>query len=167
MAIRKDIDEKREHIVNSLLSNEKTLTELCRELNCKPETLRVRINKWIPDYRPDYTAKIRKMGGRNQWGSLTEYVAAKGKSCKRDVIYRLLVKERGGKCEECGNLSEWNGKFLRLQVDHIDGQCYNNKEENLRLLCPNCHSQTSTFANRKSLAQVVELVDTAILGVAA
>jgi 5-methylcytosine-specific restriction endonuclease McrA len=39
-------------------------------------------------------------------------------------------------------------KPLRCQVDHADGDSTNNKLENLRLLCPNCHSQTDTFAGR-------------------
>lgn len=151
MRIRTDIDNKKDYIINSLLSGDKTPTELCIELNCRPDTLRRRTSRWIPDYKPDYTAKIRKLGGKNKWLSLSEYLNAKGKNCKRQIIFRLLAQERGEYCEECGISSTWNNKFLRLQVDHIDGQCYNNTLENLRLLCPNCHSQTPTFSNRTSL----------------
>lgn len=156
MRVRKDIDNKKDYIINSLLSGSKTPTELCLELNCRPDTLRRRTSKWIPNYKPDYTAKIRNFGGRNKWPTLQEYVLTKGKNCKRSVIYRLLAQESGEQCKQCGISSEWNGKFLRLQVDHIDGQCYNNTVDNLRLLCPNCHSQTPTFSNRTPLARVVE-----------
>jgi len=52
-------------------------------------------------------------------------------------------------CSECG-LSEWRGKSLVLQLDHIDGNNSNHRLENLRLLCPNCHSQTETFAGRNN-----------------
>ena len=38
--------------------------------------------------------------------------------------------------------------IIPLQVHHIDGDCTNNKEENLQLLCPNCHSLTETFGNK-------------------
>lgn len=152
---RKDIDDKKDYIIDSLLSGNKTPTELCLELNCKPDTLRARTLKWIPDYKPDYTKKIRECGGFNKWSSLQEYFQAKGKRCKRDVIYRLLVEERGDRCNDCGQSSEWKGKFLRLQVDHIDGMCYNNHPDNLRLLCPNCHSQTETFSSKNCLARVV------------
>lgn len=48
-------------------------------------------------------------------------------------------------CSECGNKGNWNGKELSLQVDHIDGNSDNNAFENLRILCPNCHSQTETY----------------------
>lgn len=51
-------------------------------------------------------------------------------------------------CSICG-ISEWNGKPLSLQIDHKNGKHTDNRLGNLRLLCPNCHSQTETFAGRK------------------
>lgn len=45
----------------------------------------------------------------------------------------------------CGLKTEWNGKKLVLQVDHKDGDFSNNRIENLRFICPNCHSQTENF----------------------
>jgi hypothetical protein len=52
------------------------------------------------------------------------------------------------KCCKCGNKGEWNGDKLILQLDHINGVNNNNKIENLRFLCPNCHSQTLTYAGK-------------------
>jgi 5-methylcytosine-specific restriction endonuclease McrA len=51
-------------------------------------------------------------------------------------------------CAECGIGGTWNGRTLSLQVDHIDGQFWNCLAENLRFLCPNCHSQTPNYAGR-------------------
>ena len=47
-----------------------------------------------------------------------------------------------------GNDGEWNEKSITLELDHIDGDRYNNNFDNLRILCPNCHSQTPTFRGR-------------------
>lgn len=60
-----------------------------------------------------------------------------------------LIKEGifENKCSICG-ISKWNGKDLKCELDHIDGDRTNHKKGNLRMLCPNCHSQTSTFRSR-------------------
>jgi Zn finger protein HypA/HybF involved in hydrogenase expression len=65
---------------------------------------------------------------------------------KNRLIEESLLEE---KCYECGISPEWNGKRLCLQLDHINGISNDNRLENLRLLCPNCHSQTATFAGRR------------------
>lgn len=71
------------------------------------------------------------------------------------LIRNHLSKAFGWKCSVC-LITEWNGKSIIMEVDHIDGNRSNNLIENLRLLCPNCHSQTSTwrgknFENLKNL----------------
>lgn len=67
---------------------------------------------------------------------------------KREQTYRLrrALRESGvkDKCHDCG-ITEWQGKPIVLEVEHIDGNWRNNLLENLTLLCPNCHSQTSTY----------------------
>lgn len=67
------------------------------------------------------------------------------------VRRRILLKRRGDKCEECG-LSEWRDIKISVQVHHIDGNSDNNFEDNLKLLCPNCHSITPNFG-RKNLGK--------------
>ncbi|RRR80332.1 HNH endonuclease signature motif containing protein [Streptomyces sp. RP5T] len=51
-------------------------------------------------------------------------------------------------CEMCGIEGVWLGEPLPLEVDHIDGNWRNNRVENLRLLCPNCHSTTDSYRGR-------------------
>jgi len=48
-------------------------------------------------------------------------------------------------CVECGCGPEWRGKPLRLVIDHENGDWMDNRQENLRFLCPNCHAQTATW----------------------
>lgn len=55
-----------------------------------------------------------------------------------------LKKLRGEQCEECG-ITEHNGKIITFQIDHINGDRRDNRHENLKIMCPNCHSQTLTF----------------------
>lgn len=52
-------------------------------------------------------------------------------------------------CAEC-SLTEWRGERLPLHLDHINGDHTDNRLENLRILCPNCHSITKTWCNRSS-----------------
>lgn len=51
------------------------------------------------------------------------------------------------KCNKCG-IKDWNGESITLEIEHKDGDNWNNNKNNLELLCPNCHSQTSTFRKR-------------------
>lgn len=54
------------------------------------------------------------------------------------------------KCSECGQIPEWRDKPLIMILDHINGDRYDNRCNNLRLLCPNCNTQQHTFCRRKS-----------------
>jgi 5-methylcytosine-specific restriction endonuclease McrA len=58
-----------------------------------------------------------------------------------------LRDKRGSKCEVCG-ITNHNGKPIVMHVDHIDGDRTNNIFENLKVICPNCHSQTKTWGVR-------------------
>ena len=64
---------------------------------------------------------------------------------------RLINEQRlEYKCARCG-ITDWLGQSLSLQLDHINGINNDHRIENLRFLCPNCHSQTNTYAGKNKL----------------
>jgi hypothetical protein len=97
---------------------------------------------------PMYCSRICQNLGK--WQKLKQRVEA-GEIPWSPTQRKYLTEQRGYTCETC-SISEWDGKTLMLQVDHIDGDPGNNFPINLRLLCPNCHSLTPTYkgGNKKT-----------------
>lgn len=121
--------------ITSRLFNSNKVSWQC--LNCKNEyiTSAHRVGKFCnrkcqADY--DYKEKI------NNWERTTP-----GKG----AIKRFLVESYGKICSVC-EIYSWNGKDIVLELEHKDGNSQNNSKENLCLICPNCHSQTSTYKGK-------------------
>ncbi len=64
-------------------------------------------------------------------------------------VKRLLLSQRPAICEGC-QLDSWRGIPITLELEHVDGNRDNNANDNLQLLCPNCHSQTPTWRRKKT-----------------
>lgn len=64
---------------------------------------------------------------------------------KKNLIRFNLLEN---KCNICGLPPIWNEQPLMLQLDHINGISYDNRLENLQIVCPNCHTQTDTYSGR-------------------
>lgn len=77
-----------------------------------------------------------------------EETGTQGKYDVSEHIRRYLFDKYNSSCQLCGwnRVNPKSGK-VPLQIHHIDGNCLNNKEENLQLLCPNCHSLTETYGS--------------------
>ena len=84
-----------------------------------------------------------------QFGMPLEQLLRSGKS-RYNIKHRLI---RAGllqnRCDQCG-ISEWLGKPLVAHIDHINGIKDDHRLENLRMLCPNCHSQTATYGGHNA-----------------
>lgn len=78
------------------------------------------------------------------------YLVKGNKHYSSAPIKRYLLKNNlvENKCCACNTPPLWNNKPLTLQLDHINGDHFDNRVENLRLICPNCHSQTDTYTGR-------------------
>jgi len=64
---------------------------------------------------------------------------------KKKILKLNLIEN---KCSKCGLENEWQDEPIVLQLDHINGDHDDNRLENLRILCPNCHSQTKTYGGK-------------------
>lgn len=105
-------------------------------------------------YKPNQSGKgTSKTFIRNRHGTardLDEILEGKHPQYPTDKVKKRLISEGRleNKCSECGISDSYNGKPITLQLDHINGINNDHRFENLRLLCPNCHSQTDTWCGR-------------------
>ena len=100
------------------------------------------IRNWVKDIKTD----------RNESYRLAQKIKLKPIEAlvNKGSIRKRLFEERGYKCELC-NLSEWMSKNIILEIHHKDGNNKNNTLKNLQILCPNCHSQTWDYRNKKRI----------------
>lgn len=94
--------------------------------------------------------KVSRLGKKAK--TLDEMLVENSTYKRYQLIKKKLIAAgmKKDECEVCGIGNQWNGKPIVLQVDHINGINDDNRLENLQIICPNCHSQTSTFGRGTS-----------------
>ena len=96
----------------------------------------------------DCRTKYRRKIYIEKWKS-GEYSGVIGKDDIASAIRDYIKSKYNNSCQICGwnKINPYTG-LVPLHIHHIDGNCLNNKEDNLQLLCPNCHSLTENFGSR-------------------
>ncbi len=103
----------------------------------------------VPQHDQAASAHVARLAQMVPW----EKIFCQGSDyLNRDRIKKLLIEHKlvRNECALCGNPPVWLGMPLSLHLDHINGVFNDNRIENLQLLCPNCHTQTPSYAGRSS-----------------
>jgi hypothetical protein len=109
-----------------------------------------KITKEMDLYKPNQSGKgISKKRTTLGKFKLSDVLEGKHPQYSTNHLKHRLLDEgvKEDKCEICG-IEEWNGKKIVHQLDHINGNSRDHRLENLRVICPNCHSQTDTFCGK-------------------
>ena len=132
---RTDILERKEEILQ-WIEEHQTKAFICKQLNCKPDTLNSYLGKMGIDYKGNQGSKGQpsKTYKTAQEYVQSEYINTHALKLK---LFKEGIKEK--KCELCG-YSEWIGYEIPFELHHKDNNHFNNDFDNLQILCPTCHA---------------------------
>lgn len=152
LAVREEINQRLRKpvsidlvLLRNVLPVSKSWTELARHFGIAGHGDRVRILRTAME---TVGLDVAEATHHFRYGRTAQAILRPGKAKRGPLKRALLAVGRPYVCEECGIGPKWNGRDLALPIDHKNGDRDDHREENLRFLCPNCHSQTPTFAGR-------------------
>jgi hypothetical protein len=154
--VRYDILERKEEIL-VWIAERRSKAFICRELNCKPETLNFHLRRM----------KIEYQGNRGEQGwkkpvnsRKTEDYLVNGSLIGSHKLKLRLLRDniKDYRCERC-EIITWNGIPTPLELHHRNGDRRDNRLCNLQLLCPNCHAQEPNNSGRGKRAPVSQLAE--------
>ena len=139
-----------EQLRDSVVNNN-SIVQVIRDLGYKVSGGNVwrRIKKEIEDLKLDTTHFDKGVSKKSRYELDSILVSNSNYRNVGQLKLRLVSNNLlEYKCQICDNIGLWLDQPITLQLDHINGVRDDNRIENLRFLCPNCHSQTETFAGR-------------------
>ncbi|MEV0604390.1 HNH endonuclease signature motif containing protein [Streptomyces sp. NPDC050315] len=137
-----------------VISASVSLAEVLRRLDMADNTVTRRLlHRWISEGALDTSHFLGQSHQRGKPGTTpiktAEQILVKhdGRRRTKSAMLRRALRqiEVAELCDRCGTPPSWHGRPMTLEVDHINGDWSDDRAENLRLLCPNCHAITSTW----------------------
>jgi hypothetical protein len=142
--MRKDILARRDEI-EGWIALHRPKAFICRELRCKPITLESYLGKMGLSYSGNRGGTGKSCPTRKR----AEVFLFNGSMIKSHLLKLKLVEDglKEWRCESCQG-TEWLGKPMPLELHHINGDRFDNRFENLQLLCSNCHALTDNYSGK-------------------
>lgn len=159
------VDEFREEELRNIVEISKSKKEVIIRLGYKYggnswRTIKKRLDKYGIEWKHLKNEWKKGNGGEREVRPIETYLVENStvidSKFKKRLIDEGLLENR---CDICGLNNEWVGKELVLHLDHVNGVNNDNRIGNLRLLCPNCHSQTSTYAGRNMKIDITPYIE--------
>lgn len=143
--VRNDISERRADIERWIAEN-RPKAFMCRELHCRPITLDSYLSKMGISYAGNMGGKGYKYCPRRK---KAQVFLRKGSLISSHKLRLKLLEDQAKerRCERCGK-TEWLGYPMPVELHHVKGDRFDNRLENLQLLCPNCHALTDNYSGR-------------------
>ncbi|MFI8289722.1 HNH endonuclease [Streptomyces sp. NPDC085614] len=151
---RKSTRRPAPHELARVVARSDSLTEVLRQLDLPDNGSRRRhLKQWVAEDGLSTTHFLGRAHRRGKPSTIPLRAAADvlvrhdGKRRTRSAVLRRALREAGvpERCAECGTDPMWHGKPMTLEIDHISGDWSDDRAENLRFLCPNCHAITGTW----------------------